>query len=186
MWDGWRQFMGIIWKCSSCSSSDRYCAKPLQKEHFSVSNLNINWSFHIAVHRLKGLFVPPSREQNFITPPFPCIGGFMEEEGFKECETILLINAGKWHILFFLLLPFYYSSCCQSVRKSIYSSSNLSRWWVTKHSETFLVFLHVPSMLYSVCILTVTWLSILWGRQRKNHDLRRPQQNLYGRFPHHN
>lgn len=80
-----------------------------------------------------------------------------ERKGFKECETILWINAEKWHLFFFLLLPFYHSSCCQSVRKLIYPSSNLSRWWVTKLSETFVVFLHVPSTLCDVCILTVAY-----------------------------
>lgn len=45
-----------------------------------MSNLDINCSFHITVHRLKGLFVPPSLEQNFIIAPFPYTGDFMGEE----------------------------------------------------------------------------------------------------------
>lgn len=62
----------------------------------------------------------------------------------------------------------YFSSCCYlfiivvaaSVRKIMHLSLNLSRWWATKLSETFIVFLYVPSTLREIFILMVAWLSI--------------------------
>lgn len=46
-----------------------------------MGNLDINCSFHIVMHRLKGLFVPLSLEQNFVIASFPYAGEFMGEEG---------------------------------------------------------------------------------------------------------
>lgn len=96
----------------------------------------------------------------------------------------LWINAGKRHLFLFLLLPFYQSSCCQSVRKLIYPSLNLSRWQVTKLSETLMKGTWRNKILNRrMYIQTVAWLCYV-GKIKK-HDLRRPQQNSYERFAHH-
>lgn len=128
---------GITWQCSSCIFLDRHCAILLQEECFSGNNLDIRGNFHISLCRLKSLFFASfTRVEISLLLQCPTLATSWERKGFKECEIILWIKAGKRHLFFFLLLPFYHSTCCQSVRKLIYPSSNLSRWWVTKLWET--------------------------------------------------